>query len=223
LNFVDSAGSKTGKLLPSGNVADSMTLSDGRKIRVSLIDAGNPFVFVQASEIGFTGRELPEDSDANRAIVKTLEEVRVRGAVAMGLAASTKDVGPAVPKVGMVSSPHDYTTISGDIIAHGDCDVVARMLALSTMHKACPVTGGICLGTAALMEGSVVHEVAGAGIAGRGMVRVGHPSGVSEYFISVRKNEKGAFELLLSAVAGTARRIMDGHVYVPRELMLDAR
>ena len=46
LNFINSAGSKTGKLLPTGNVVDRMKLADGRTIRVSLVDAANPAVFV---------------------------------------------------------------------------------------------------------------------------------------------------------------------------------
>jgi hypothetical protein len=34
---------------------------------------------------------------------------------------------------------------------------------------------------------------------------------------NVRKNPAGGFELTRSAVAGTARRIMDGRVYVPAQ------
>jgi methylitaconate Delta-isomerase len=49
LNFVNSGGSRTGKLLPTGNVVDKMELADGRSVRVSLVDAANPAVFVQAA------------------------------------------------------------------------------------------------------------------------------------------------------------------------------
>ena len=84
------------------------------------------------------------------------------------------------------------------------------------MHKAYAVTGGICLSAAALIEGTVVHEVVATRARQNGVVRVGHPSGVSSYIVSVTKNPSGEFELTKSAVAGTARRIMEGYVYVPR-------
>ena len=65
VNFVNSAGSKTGKLLPTGNVVDVVELDDGRRVRCSLVDAAAPAVFVQASEIGLTGTELPADTQTN--------------------------------------------------------------------------------------------------------------------------------------------------------------
>jgi hypothetical protein len=209
MNFVNSAGSKTGKLLPTGNVIDSIQLSDGRTVRASLVDAANPAVFVQAGEIGCTGAELPADTTA----LAVMEEIRTKAATMMNLAAS-----PAIPKVAFVAPPRAYRTIAGDTIAASDCDLLARTKAMAVMHKAYAVTGGICLSAAALIEGTVVHEVAGACARETGVVRVGHPSGVSTYLVKVTRNSSGEFELTKSAVAGSARRIMDGFVYVPAGL-----
>lgn len=220
MNFVNSGGSKTGKLLPTGNVVDRMTLKDGRTIRVSYVDAANPAVFVQASEIGFTGKEQPKDASANPQILGTLEEIRAQAGVVMGLAKSTDKVSPAVPKIGMVSAPQEYTTIAGKTISASECDLLARTMALSVMHKAYAVTGGICVGAAALIEGTVVNDVVSSTAKQTGLVRVGHPSGVSDFVITVVKSADGGFELTQSGVAGTARRIMDGYVYVPRRAFL---
>jgi len=94
MNFPNSAGSKTGRLLPTGSVRDTMTLKDGRVVQVSLVDAANPSVFVKASDIGLTGKELPADCDTNPGILEIMEEIRVRAGVMMGLAASVEQVGP---------------------------------------------------------------------------------------------------------------------------------
>ncbi|HSB72306.1 MAG TPA: PrpF domain-containing protein [Candidatus Methylomirabilis sp.] len=218
LNFVNSGGSKTGKLLPTGNVVDKMELADGRSVRVSLVDAANPAVFVQAADIGFTGKELPRDTASNPRILAIMEEIRVKAALGMGLAASPEKVSPAVPKVAFVAPPQDYETITGKTIAAAECDLLARTKALAVMHKAYAVTGGICVGAAALIDGTVVNEVVGSRAKTAGVVRVGHPSGVSDFVIAVSRKPTGEFELTQSGVAGTSRRIMDGYVYVPRRI-----
>ena len=219
LNFVNSGGSKTGKLLPTGNVVDKMELQDGRTIRVSLVDAANPAVFVQAAEIGFTGKELPKDTGANPKILEIMEEIRIKAALMMKIAPSPDKVSPAVPKVAFVAPPQEYVTSTGKTIHAADCDLLARTKALAVMHKAYAVTGGICVGAAALIEGTVVNEVVGPQAKTNGVVRVGHPSGVSDFVITVTKKPSGEFELTQSGVAGTSRRIMDGFVYVPRKVL----
>ena len=218
LNFVNSGGSRTGKLLPTGNVVDKLRLEDGRSLKVSLVDAANPAVFVQAADIGFSGKELPKDTATNPQILKIMEEIRVKAAVMMKLVPAPEKVSPAVPKVAFVAPPQDYETSAGKTILASDCDLLARTKALAVMHKAYAVTGGICVGAAALMEGTVVNEVVGPRAKMTGVVRVGHPSGVSEFVITVIRKPSGEFELTQSGVAGTSRRIMDGYVYVPRRI-----
>jgi 2-methylaconitate cis-trans-isomerase PrpF len=214
MNFLNSAGSRTGKLLPTGNVIDEIELSDGRRVRCSLVDAANPAVFVQAADIGCQGTELPDDCAAEPRILRALEEIRLKAALLMELAADPQSVSPAVPKVAMVSAARAYRTIAGTDIGSSDCDLVARTKALAVMHKAFAVTGGICLSAAALIDGTVVNAVVSVRARETGVVRVGHPTGVSSFMVNVISNGAG-FELTRSAVAGTARRIMDGYVYVP--------
>jgi hypothetical protein len=217
MNFVNSAGAKTGKLLPTGKVMDEMQLADGRRVRASLVDAATPAVFVQAAEIGLFGTESPRDATANPGILTIMEEIRAKAAVMMRLVSEPNEVGPAVPKVAFVAPPRSYETIAGKRLAAADCDLLARTKSLAVMHKAYAITGGICISAAALIEGTVVHEVVGAQAKQTGIVRIGHPSGVSSFVMDVRRNLSGGFELRKSAVAGTARRIMDGYVYVCEE------
>jgi hypothetical protein len=219
MNFVNSAGSRTGKLLPTGNVVDTMELADGRAIRVSYVDAANPAVFVKAADIGFTGKELPKDTAGNPQVLAIMEEIRCKGAVVMGLAPSPDKVSPANPKVAFVAPPQDYETSTGKRIAASEFDLLARTKALAVMHKAYAVTGGIAVGAAALIVVTVVNEVVGPRAKESGVVRLGHPSGVSDFVITVVKKPSGEFELTTSGVAGTSRRIMDGYAYVPRSIL----
>jgi 2-methylaconitate cis-trans-isomerase PrpF len=214
VNFLDAAGSKTGRLLPTGNVVDTVRLNDGSAVTLSLVDAAAPAVFVRASDVGLSGCESPDDCQANPRILAVMEEIRVQAALMMKLAPDAGRVSPAVPKVGIVAPPVAYKTISGETIAESDCDLMARTLALTVMHKAYAVTGGICLSAAALIDGTVVNQVARFPARGDGIVRVGHPSGVSTYLVQIEQDGSGTFELKKAAVAGSARRIMDGYAYI---------
>ncbi|MEI7463571.1 MAG: PrpF domain-containing protein [Candidatus Taylorbacteria bacterium] len=218
LNFLNSAGSKTGKLLPTGNLTDEITLASGKKIRVSLVDAANPSVFVKAEDIGLTGRELPKDTETNPGILEVMEDIRTTAAVMMGLAPSKEKASPAVPKVAYVAVPQNYPADSGEIIPAEDVDLVARTKAMAVMHKTYAVTGGICVAAAALIEGTVVSEVISARAKASGEVRIGHPSGILEVFVNVKKKPDNTWDLQQAGVCRTARPIMEGLVYVPAAL-----
>lgn len=218
MNFPNSAGSKTGRLLPTGNVRDTIELTDGRSIQVSLVDAANPAVFVRAMDIGLTGKELPQDCELNPGILSIMEDIRTTAGVMMGLASSKDRVGPAVPKVAFVAAAQDYQSSEGTQILAGDVDLLARTKAMAEMHKTYAVTGGICIAAAALIEGTVVNEVCSAQGIASGDVRIGHPSGVLDVFVNVQKTSETSWELTQAGVCRTAKPIMDGEVYVSRKV-----
>ncbi|WP_312339905.1 2-methylaconitate cis-trans isomerase PrpF family protein [Anaerospora hongkongensis] len=219
LNFLNSAGSKTGKLLPTGNVVDEITLNSGKKVRVSLVDAANPAVFIKAEDIGLTGKELPVDTETNPAILEIMEDIRTSAAVMMGLAKSKETASSAVPKVAFVAAPADYLTTNGEMVKAQETDLLARTKALAVMHKTYAVTGGICLATAACIDGTVVNEVVSPQARESGEIRIGHPSGILEVFVSLKKLLNGEWDLLQAGVCRTAKPIMEGLVYVPSKLL----
>lgn len=212
LFFLEPGGSKTGTLLPTGHVRDSITLTDGRIIEVSLVDAANPAIFVKAEDIGFIGAELPEECDHNQ-LLQVLEDIRTTGSVLMGLSPSKDTAGPAVPKVCMVSAPQPYVTIDGRTIEADDVDIVARTKALAVMHKAYAVTGGICTATAALIPGTVAHDVLSERAKQTGIVRLAHPSGCLEFDIALTTTDNKP-HVEKAGVVRTARPIMKGIAYV---------
>ena len=223
LNFLNSAGSKTGKLLPTGNVTDEIILKSGKTVRVSLVDAANPAVFVKAEDIGFTGKELPQETETNPDILEIMEDIRTSAAVMMGLAKSKETASPAVPKVAFVAAPTDYKTSAGEIISAGEIDLLARTKALAVMHKTYAVTGGICVATAALIEGTVVNEIAAAKAKATGEVRIGHPSGLLEVFVDLQKQPDNGWKLERAGVSRTAKPIMEGLAYVPSTLYANSQ
>jgi 2-methylaconitate cis-trans-isomerase PrpF len=98
LAFVNPAGSRTGKLLPTGQALDEF---DG--ISASCVDVGNPCVFVQATDLRVDSTILPEEAEAHPDLVSRLEYLRRKAAVAMGLAPDEASAPEAASKILMVS------------------------------------------------------------------------------------------------------------------------
>lgn len=224
LEFTDPAGSVTGQLLPTGNPHDELTLADGRRLTVSIVDAANPTVFARADDLSLTGIELPAEIEARTDATEVLEEVRGIVAERLGIVPDRSEAtrtSPGLPKVGFVSRPHEYTGSTGDRIPAGAADVSGRLMSMQTAHRSYMVTGAICTAAAAIVEGTLVHEVARP--AGErpdpDTIRIAHPYGVMEAV--VRANHDGQPVTILGVTVGrTARHIMDGVVWVPAELFM---
>lgn len=218
VNFLDPAGAKTGKLFPTGKAKEMLTIPDG-EIEATILDVSNPIVLVRAEDLGLTGTELPAQVDAERAVSARLEAIRGAACVKMGFAGNLADAtenSPAVPKVGFVSASQDYTDISGKQVSGENMDICARVISVFKCHKACPLTAASAISVAAAVPGTIVHELARQTEPGR--VRIGHPSGVMTMFPYLDNGAKPLDEIRVSGVAvqRTARRIMDGTVYIPR-------
>ena len=76
LSFMDPGGATTGRLLPTGNVVDELTLESGERYAVTIVDAGNPTAFIRAEELNLRGDELPADFDKDTATRAKLEAIR---------------------------------------------------------------------------------------------------------------------------------------------------
>lgn len=220
LYFQSPSGSKTGKLLPTGNVRDTISLEKGNAhtakkdhiLDVSFVDSATPSVFVKAEDLGYVGTEMPSEIETDpEELLDILEDIRRTGAVRMGLATSKENASPAIPKVCMVGTASTYTDIQGRVIEDTSIDIVARTKALSAIHKAYAVTGGIATATAALIPGTVVHDVVSEESKRTKMVTLGHPSGTFTFNIDI-DTEK--LSVAKAGVARTARPIMDGIAYV---------
>lgn len=216
VNFLNPAGAKTGKLLPTGNALDILDIPGHGKIEASILDVSNPMVMVRAEDVGLSGTELPDDINNNQAVCDLLEKIRGTAACMMGFARDMADAtesSPAVPKVGVFITPKTFTDISGSIVQAEEMDLCVRVISVFKCHKACPLTSASAFAVAAMLEGTLVHKTIGALPHGQEHVRIGHPSGVMTMYPQVELSPAEP-KVPGVAVQRTARRIMDGTVYI---------
>lgn len=218
LDFADAAGGVTGKLLPTGNVLDRLNVPGIGILDASIVDAGNPCVFVRASDLGIKGSETPAVIDGNLDLNDRLERIRGTVAAQLGFVERWSDAAqasPYVPFIVLVSPPTDYTDfVTGQTIRATQVDLVARLLFMLKMHKTYPVTGTVCTGVAAKIPGTLVHDLLSSESRTQSSVSIGHPAGIITIDTIVEKNDAD-FKLVRATLSRTARRIMEGYVFIP--------
>ena len=221
LDWSDTAGAITGGLLPTGNAQDAFDI-EGKQYAVSLVDVGNLLVFIKASTLGMRGTESPQEIEGNKTLMETIEKIRGRAAVICGLVKKPEEAAvksPYNPFVAIVSPPANYTTISGTEVKAADIDIVSRLLFMLRMHKTYPGTGTVCTGAAARIPGSIVAEVMREEATSCLTLRIGHPGGVIPVESDAEINGD-IVTLKRAAIYRTARRIMEGYVYVRKSVFL---
>jgi 4-oxalomesaconate tautomerase len=193
LDFRDSAGAKTGRLLPTGAVLDEI---DG--IPISCVDAAVPMAIARAADFGLTGHEDAETINANQPLLDRIETLRRAAGALMGLGDVSK---LEMPKFALVAAPRD-----------GRTEITARYFMPFTCHAAFAVTGAICLAAAAKVPGSVAHAVAEA--SETGTFTIAHPQGTIAVSVDADIGAEGVV-LRSARLLRTARRMFAGEVYVP--------
>ncbi len=188
------------------------------KVPISIVDATNPLVFVRAGDIGLQGTEISE-IDNSEEIRQKLEAIRSRAAVMIGLARSPEEASEkvqAVPKIAFVSAPQEYRNLTGKVTQKSEIDLTARIMSMGTLHKAYAGTGAICTAGAAKIEGTVVCEALDQAALQKNQIRLGHPGGVM--VVGVEMERKGNnYNYKEGVLSRTARRLMEGYVYVPEK------
>ncbi len=214
LDFLSPAGAVTGKLLPTGNVVDHLTVPGLGTIPVSLVDAANPLVFVRWEDVGLRGLEMPAGVDADEVLLERLESIRAHASVLAGIADdvdSATSHTPSVPKLALVGAPRDYRASNGVDITEPSTNLRAAMMSMGRMHNSYPLSGAIATTVAANLPGTLVHDVATE--ADQAFI-IGHPAGLLPMLADIEKDPSG---WLVKSVSGfrTSRRLMEGHVLVP--------
>jgi 2-methylaconitate cis-trans-isomerase PrpF len=224
LDFRESAGGATGSLLPTGNRRDEINLEGIGALSVSIVDFANPVVFVHAKDLGLSGTEAPAMVDNDPTMLAKLGSIRRLAAEMGGFVKHRENAdkeSPILPFIAFVSQPADYKNyLTEKHISENSMDLVARAMHVKEnleMHHTYPITISVCTGVAAMIPGTVVHEVTRETCRQAETVRIGHPLGA----ISVEVGVVEADDRLLvkKAVLGrTARKIMEGVAYVKENL-----
>lgn len=218
LKFVSPQGAASGRLLPTGHARDVIEL-EGQRYEYSFVDSANPVIFVHPEDFGVTGTETPAQFNALpncSEICRKLEIIRGTGAILLGFAKDLEDArinSQALPKIAFVTRPAEYTAGSGKTISSGQIDLVGRLFSVNMkMIDAYMGTGAIYTITAANTPGTIVNEIVHGGPVSH--LRIGHPWGVMDAYADLDKRPDGTYSLLSGNLDRTARRIMDGYVYV---------
>ena len=194
LNFMQVIGSKTGKLLPTGNPVDVI---DG--VEVTCIDVAVPMVIARASAFGLSGYESKAELDGNRAFYDRMEPIRREAGERMGLGDVSDKV---VPKFAVLAPSREGGTAAARYFMPWDC------------HPSMAVTGSICIGSCLMAPGTIAEGIAVPTTQNPAPVQIEHPSGAIDVMMDF-KLEDGVFDLRSAGLLRTARKLMAGELFVP--------
>ena len=201
LTFLNSAGCKTGKLLPTGNVIDRIDEAE-----VTCIDMAMPMVLIEAAQLGKTGFEQPAELESDRAFMTRLEHIRRQAGRAMGFGDVSDKV---IPKPVLLSKPQAGGTIN------------VRYFMPHACHRSLAITGSIGISVATRIEGSVAWKI----ISGQpkttytSIIDIEHPGGKISVSLT---NESNEIEKTRAAVIRTCRKLFEGVVCVPDAAISEA-
>ncbi|SIR86182.1 2-methylaconitate cis-trans isomerase [Aquipseudomonas alcaligenes] len=216
LEFLDPSddGEEGGSMFPTGNLVDDLEVPGVGTFKATMISAGIPTVFVSAEDIGYQGTELREAINGDPAQLARFEQIRVAGALRMGLIKTAEEAltRQHTPKIAFVSPPKSYQASSGKQIEAGEVDLLVRALSMGKLHHAMMGTCAVAIGTAAAVPGTLVNLAAGG--QEREAVRFGHPSGTLRVGAQAALVD-GQWVVTKAIMSRSARILMEGWVRVP--------
>lgn len=220
LAFIDPSEAGEGGMFPTGHIVEQLEVPGVGTLDATLISAGIPTVFVNAEDIGLSGSELQKDINADADLLAMFEQIRIAGALRMGLIKSPDEAAKRqhTPKVAFVAPPADYRSASGKTIRADEIDLRVRALSMGKLHHAMMGTASVAIAAAAAVPGTLVNLAAGGGV--REAVRFGHPSGTLRVGAAALRQE-GQWQVTKAVMSRSARVLMEGHVRVPAPAMGD--
>ena len=201
-------------LFPTGNKRDRLDIPGLGEVAVSVVDVVNPCAFIRAEALGLKGDEISKDM--TKEAYDRMDGIRSKVAKLLGLENwDLQESKDPTPFLAFVSAARDYTNhLSGETVKEGDVDFLSRVYFLGGIHQTYPGSISCVTAAAAKLPGTVVHDICKQ--SGAGPVRIGHPGGVIAVEAEAGKDEDGNDAIRKVRYGRTARRIMDGTVYVPR-------
>ena len=214
IEFIDPADGE-GSMFPTGNLVDELDIPGIGRLKATLINAGIPTVFVNAADIGYTGKELQADINGDADKLAFFETLRAYGALKMGLIADLSEAQTRqhTPKIAFVAPPQTYMASSGKTVEAQEIDLLVRALSMGKLHHAMMGTASVAIATAAAVPGTLVNLAAGGG--DREAVRFGHPSGTLRVGAAAELDGNGQWTAKKAVMSRSARVIMEGWVRVP--------
>ncbi|WP_226688466.1 4-oxalomesaconate tautomerase [Ruegeria arenilitoris] len=196
LSFMGVVGSATGAFLPTGNLRDTV-----QGIELTCMDVAMPMAIARASDFGLTGYERADELDANRGFFDRMEAVRIEAGKLMGMGDVSKSV---TPKFGLVAPAKEGGTLA------------IRYFMPWKTHPTMAVTGAQCMASCALTPGTVADGLLDRPKASPADVVLEHASGKIDVLVDFSNDQE--FKVNSAGLVRTARKLADGHVYVPESV-----
>ena len=214
MDYRETVGASRNKgLLPSGHPTDRIEL-DGKPVDITIGDAGNIIVFVSAGDMRVSGQETAEAMTEDRGLLDRVREVRGKAAQLVGLCENWENVdqeSPYMPMLNIISEPP-----ANDPEAH----MTGRLFLDNMCHPSMAGTGSVCTTAMSRTKGSLVYDLVGNKARTEKVLNIAHPLGVIPVAVEIEEQtadtEKPAFTTL--SFIRTSRRLMDGKVYVPKDI-----
>ena len=206
------------ELFPTGNLIDDLEVPGIGTFKATMITAGIPTCFVNATDIGYKGTELQGDINSDVEALARFETIRSYAALKMDLISNLEEAKTRqhTPKIAFVAPPSDFTTSSGKEVKASEIDLHVRALSMQKLHHAMMGTASVAIGVAACIPGTLVNLAAGGG--DKTAVEFGHPSGTLKVG-AVIQNKDGKYIVDKATMSRSARIIMEGFVNVPAGTM----
>ncbi len=216
LDYTGTIGAKTGTLLPTGHAIDTLVMEDGRTVRFTVSDVGNPSVWVPAADLAMEGSELADRIDADQRLLSDVLEIRGKVGALIGLCDDWRSIdlqSPGLPILGFVAPPADYRASDGRIIRADEINLRARLLFMGRMHESMAGTASQSLTAASRVPGSVIAKI--ARIADPARLRIGHPLGTMHTTVTSTPQGPDGVTFQALGFSRTARRLMKGVAFLP--------
>jgi 2-methylaconitate cis-trans-isomerase PrpF len=203
-----------GGILPTGQPQDTLDVPDLGTLQATLLNAGVPTAFVRATDLGLTGRELPDSLRRQAKALAVLDAVRIEAAARMGASAGVRAAARLLAdlRIVWIAAPSAYRTGQGLEVPRANVDVLARVFAGGQAQRSLDGPAAIATAAAAALPGSLVSQVARTlpGVA----TRIGHASGVLTVDASVVRRSSG-WIMERASMSRSARCLMSGWLHVP--------
>ncbi len=193
LSFMGVVGSATGAFLPTGNLRDTV-----QGVELTCMDVAMPMAMARATDFGLNGYESAEELDANRSFFARMEAVRIEAGELMGMGDVSKSV---TPKFGLLAPAKEGGTLA------------VRYFMPWKTHPTMAVTGAQCMASCALTPGTVADGLLDRPKASPAEVVLEHASGKIDVLVDFSND--GDFNVKSAGLVRTARKLADGHVYIP--------
>ncbi len=198
IDFLDTAGSVCGSLLPTGRTLDEVDVDGVGRLQVTCIDNGMPMVLARAPDLGCTGYESVAQLNGDAALKARIEALRLAASPLMGL----PDVREkSYPKMCLVAPPRAGGSVSTRCFIPRVCHDAIGVLQAVTVATACVLDGSVAQGIASVPPGRVKS------------VSVEHPSG--EFAVELELHPADPQRVARAALVRTARLLMRGEAMIP--------